>query len=96
MKQEWSIDPVEFQAMAEPGPETFELSETVIEAVESLPKELRDIANVIWWERLTHPQAMQALNLGPATYYRRLAQTKAALYEALQHIYEVGEVPAVE
>lgn len=96
MRQEWSVSPSEFDNVASVDPEQSETAEFVVDAVEALPAHLRAIANAVWWERLSHPEAIKRLGLAQATYWRDLAETKARLQASLSRLYPVGEVPATE
>lgn len=89
MKAEWSTDPSEFADYATQAP--VGRLDDVIDAVEALPVDLRNVVNACFWERLSAPQAIVALDISAATFYRRLAEAKRRLVDVLR-----TDVPSVE
>jgi DNA-directed RNA polymerase specialized sigma24 family protein len=77
VKREWSVDPSEFANVS--YTDTVERDEAVIDAVESLPEDLRAVINAMFWEGLSAPAAIRSLGISAATFYRRLAEAKRLL-----------------
>lgn len=81
LKAEWSVDPSEFANLSRvDDPDRIE---AVIDAVESLPPELKAVIDGLFWERLTAPGVMRALDITPAVFNRRLEQALARLADVL-------------
>lgn len=81
MKVEWSTDPSEFANVSNKEP--VARLESVIDAVEDLPPDLKAVIDCIFWERLSNPAAIRVLEISPATFYRRLAEAKSRLAAVL-------------
>lgn len=74
--------------------EDREILALVAAAVDQLPDDHREIVNGFFWEGLSHPQNIERLGCRPATYYRRFAEARALLADALRDLYPMGCLPA--
>jgi DNA-directed RNA polymerase specialized sigma24 family protein len=77
VRNEWSTDPNEFANVSPPEPD--ERVAVVIDAVESLPADLKAVIDCLFWEGLSNPAAIKALGISDSTFYRRLKDAKSRL-----------------
>jgi RNA polymerase sigma factor (sigma-70 family) len=78
-------------ARADEPPETLDAWARFHEAVESLPRDERDVFSLIWYGEANQREAAELLGVTERTILRRLVRARLLLHESLKHVRECFE-----
>jgi RNA polymerase sigma factor (sigma-70 family) len=76
---------------ADESPETLDAWARFHEAVESLPRDERDVFSLIWYGEATQREAAELLGVTERTILRRLVRARLLLHESLKNVRECFE-----
>lgn len=74
------------QATESARPESLESWTAFHESIESLPDDLQDVVNLLWYEGMAQPAAAEVLGVSLATLKRRWRLARLRLFERLKDV----------